>query len=98
MHVAYDDGEVEHNGSGGGEGTTGAGDASIVDKGDRESNGSQGEGGREHDGNTSLPRLEVDAASADTEAGRTIDPTSSKAGRASTLEKAGTGTGQPFLE
>ena len=37
VHIACDDGEVEHTGSGGGEGTTSVVGASIVIKGDRES-------------------------------------------------------------
>jgi hypothetical protein len=89
---------VKRTGSGGGEGTTSAAGASVVIEGDGESNGSLGDGGREHDRNTGLPWLDVDAASADTKAGRTIGRTSSEAGRASTVEEAGTGAGRPFLE
>ena len=55
LHAAYDDSEVERTGSGGGEGTTGAAGASIIVEGNRESNGSLGDSGRERDGNTSLP-------------------------------------------
>jgi hypothetical protein len=51
-HAACDYGEVEHTRSGSGEGTTGA---MVVVEGNRESNGSLGDGGWEHDGNTSLP-------------------------------------------
>ena len=90
VHVAGDDSEVERTKSGGGEGTTSATSANIVVEGDGESNGSLGDSGWEHDGNTGLPRLDVDVASTHTEAGRTIRPASSKAGRASTLEEAGT--------
>ena len=54
-HIACDDGEVEHTRSGGGEGTTGAGGASIVVEGDGESNGSLGDGGWERNENTGLP-------------------------------------------
>ena len=55
VHVAYDDGEVEHTRSGGGEGTIGATGASVVVEGEGESNGSLGDGSWEHDGNTGLP-------------------------------------------
>ena len=55
VHAAYDDDEVEYTGSGGGEGTTGANGGSIVVEGNGESNGSLGDGGREHERNTSLP-------------------------------------------
>ena len=75
-HAAYDDGEVEHTGSGGGEGIR----------------------WREHDGNTGLPQLDIDTASANTKAGCTIGPAFSNAWRASTLEEAGTEAGRPFLE
>ena len=54
-HAAYDNGELERTGSGSGEGTTGAAGASIVVKGDRESNGSLGDGGWERNENTGLP-------------------------------------------
>ena len=90
VHATYDDDEVEHTGCGGGEGTTGAAGASIVIEGDKESNGSLGDGGWERNGNTGLPRLGVDAATANTEAGCTISPASAKVGRASALEGAGT--------
>ena len=80
VHTAYDNGEVERKGSGGGEGTTSATGASVVVEGDGDSNGSLGDGGWECDGNTSLPRLDIDAASADIEAGHTIGPASSEAG------------------
>ena len=69
---------------------TDAAGASVIIEGNGESNGSLGDGRWEHDGNIGLPRLDIDAASADTEAGRTIGPASSEAGRASTLEEAGT--------
>jgi hypothetical protein len=48
-HTACDDGEVECIGCGSGEGTTGATGASVVIKGDGESNGSLGDSGRECD-------------------------------------------------
>ena len=98
VHIACDDGEVERTGSGSGEGTTDAAGASIIIEGDRERNGSLGDDRREHNGNTGLPRLDIDANSVDTEVGRTIGPTSFEARRASTLEEAGTGAGRPFLE
>ena len=91
VHVACDDDEVERTGSGGGEGTIGVAGASIIIEGDGESNGSLGDGRREHNGNTGFPRLDVDTASTDTEAGHTISPTSSKAMRTNTLEEGGTG-------
>ena len=97
VHATYDDDEVEHTGCGGGEGTTGAAGASIVIEGDKESNGSLGDGGWEHDGNTGLPQLDVNAASTYTKTGRTIGPSSFEAGRASTLEDAGAEAKQPFL-
>jgi hypothetical protein len=84
---------VECTGSGSGEGTTGAASASIVVEGDRESNGSLGDGGWERDGNIGLPRLDVDTTSVDTEAGRTIVLASSEARRANTLEEVGIGAG-----
>ena len=80
------------------EGTTGAASANIIIDGNGESNESLGDGGQENDRNTGVPRLDVDAASADNKVGRTIGPASSEAGRASTLEEAGTGAGRPFLE
>ena len=92
-HVACDDGEVECTGSGGGQGTIGVVGAHVIIEGDRESNGSLGDDGWEHDENTGLPRLDVDDASTDTEAGCTIGPASSKAGRASKLEEVGTRAG-----
>ena len=98
VHVDCDNGEVERTGSGDGEGTIGATGASVIVEDGGESIGSLGDGGRECDGNTSLPRLDIDAASVDIEAGRTIGPTSFEAGRASTLEEAGTRAGRPFLE
>ena len=84
---------MERTERGSGEGTTGATGANFIIEGDGESNGSLGDDGWEHDGNTSLPRLDIDAASANTEAGRTIGPAFSEAGRASTLEEAVTGAG-----
>ena len=98
VHASYDYDEMECTGSGSGEGSTSASGASVIVEGDGESNGSLGDGGREHDGNTGLPRLDVDAASADTEVGRTIGPASSEAGRDSTLEEVGTRARRPFLE
>jgi hypothetical protein len=89
---------VERTRSGGGEGTTDADGAIIIVEDDVESNGSLGDGRWEHDGNTSLPWLDVDAASADTETGQTIGLDSSEAGRASTLEEAGTKARWPFVE
>ena len=89
---------MERTRSGGGERTTSAIGASIVVEGDGESNGSLGDGGQEHDGNTGLPRLDVDAASTNTKPGRTIGLSSSKVGRASTLEEVGTEGGQPFIK
>jgi hypothetical protein len=89
---------VERTRSGGSEGTTGAGGAHVVIEGDRESNGSLGDSGREHDGNTGLSQLDIDAASTNTEARHTISPASSEVRRASTLEEAGTGAGRPFIE
>jgi hypothetical protein len=89
-HTSCFDDEVERTRSVSGEGTTSATSASIVIEGNRETNGSLGDDGRERDRNTSLPRLDIDATFADTEAGCTIGPTSSKVGRASTLEEAGT--------
>jgi hypothetical protein len=53
-HTACDDGEVEHTWSGGVEGTTSTGGASVIIEGDGESNGSLGDGGRECDEDTSL--------------------------------------------
>ena len=97
-HAAYDDGEVERTRSGGGEGTTGAASASVIVEDDGESNGSLGDGGQERDGNTGLPRLDVDTASANTEVGCTIGPASSEMRRANTLEEGGTGAERPFLE
>ena len=44
VHAAYDDGEVECTGSGGGKGTTGAPSASVVVEDDGESNASLGDG------------------------------------------------------
>ena len=55
VHAAYNDSEVERTGSGGGEGTTGAAGASVIVEGDRESNGSLGDGGWERNENTGLP-------------------------------------------
>ena len=55
VHIACDDGEVERTGSGSGEGTTDAAGASIIIEGDRESNGSLRDNGREHDGNIGFP-------------------------------------------
>ena len=98
VHATYDDSEVERTERGGGEGTTNVAGASIVVEDNGESNGSLGDDGREHNRNTSLSRLDIDAASADIEVGRTIGPASSEAGRASTLEEAGTRAGKPFLE
>ena len=54
VHTAYDDGEVECTGSGGGEGTTGAAGTSVVIEDDG-GNGSLGDGGWESDGYTILP-------------------------------------------
>lgn len=67
----------------------------MVIEGDGESleDGLQGS-----DGNTDFRRLEVGAAFADTEPGRTIGPASSEAGSARTMEGAGTGAQRPFLE
>jgi hypothetical protein len=45
---------VERIGSGSGEGTTDAAGISVVIEGDGESNGSLGDSGWEHDGNTGL--------------------------------------------
>jgi hypothetical protein len=67
VHIACDDGEVELTESGGSKGTTGAAGANDVVEDDGESNGSLGDSRRECDGNTGLPRLDVDAASVDTE-------------------------------
>ena len=86
VHTAYDDGVVELTASGIGVGTTGAAGACVVVEDDGESNDSLGDGRWECNGNTGLPRLDVNAASADTEAGRNMGPASSEAGRASTLE------------
>ena len=47
---ATDNGEVDRTRSGGGERTTGAGGVNIVIVGDWETNGSLGDGIREHDG------------------------------------------------
>jgi len=80
------------------QGTIDAAGASIIIEGDGKSNGSLGDDGQEHYRNIGLPRLDVDAASTNTKVGRTIGPASSEAGRASTLEEAGTGARQPFLE
>ena len=44
VHAAYDDGEVECTGSGGGKGTTGAPSASVIVEDDGESNASLGDG------------------------------------------------------
>ena len=88
VHTAYDDGEVECTGSGGGEGTTGAIGASVVVEGHGESNGILGDGRRERDGNIGVSRLDINAAFADTKAGRTIGPTSVEVGTASTFEEA----------
>ena len=44
-HAAYDDGQVERTGSGGGEGTINAASASVIVEGDRESNGNLEDGG-----------------------------------------------------
>ena len=97
VHVAAcDDGEVERTKSGGGKGTTGAASASVIIEGNGESNGSLGDSGWECDRSTSLSRLDIDAVSTDTDAGCTISPASSKAGRASTLEEAGTGASDPL--
>ena len=93
VHVAYDDGKVERTRSGGGKGTTGAASASVIIKGNGESNDSLGDSGWECDRSTSLSRLDIDAASTDTDAGCTIGPASSKVGRASTLEEVGTKAG-----
>ena len=98
VHAACDDGKVECTRHGGSEGSTGVTGANVIVEGDGKSNGSLGDGGREHDGNTSLPRLDVDAAFADTEAVHTIGPASSEAERASTLKEAGTEAGRPFLK
>ena len=54
VHVACDDDKVEHTGSGGGKGTTGAAGASVIVEGNGESNGSLGDSGRECNGNTGL--------------------------------------------
>jgi hypothetical protein len=89
-HTAYFDDEVERTRSGGGEGTTSAASANVVIEGNGETNGSLGDDGWESDRNTGLPRLDIGATSADTEAGCTIGPASSEAGRASTLEEVGT--------
>ena len=85
VHATYDDGEVERTERGGGEGTTDVASTSIVVEDNGESNGSLGDDGWEHDRNTGLPRLDINATYVDTEAGRTIGPASSEAGRASTL-------------
>ena len=90
VHTAYDDGVVELTASGIGVGTTGAAGACVVVEDDGESNDSLGDSRSEVDGNTSLSRLDIDAASTDTEVGRTIGSASFEAGRASTLEEAGT--------
>ena len=55
VHAACDDGKVESTWSGSGEGSTGATGASVIIEGDGESNGSLGDGGRKHGGNTGLP-------------------------------------------
>jgi hypothetical protein len=92
-HTAGDDYEVECTRSGGGKGATSASGARVVIEGDEGSNGSLGDGWREHDENTGLPRLDVNAASTDTKAGHTIGLTSYKAGTARTLKGVGTRAG-----
>jgi hypothetical protein len=67
----------------------------VVIEGDGES---LEDGLRGSDGNTDFWRLEVGTASADTEPGRTIGPSSSEAGSARTMEGAETGAQRPFLE
>ena len=87
------DNEQDRTKAGGGERTTGAGGICVIVKSYGDSNGSLGDGLRQHEGNVYLPRLDVSATSTNNNPWCAIGPDS-----AEPLEEARTGAGPPFLD